>query len=70
MTRSIESLLSDVEGELKQEANAKRPPEERMLHSVAQRLLLLERDLRAPGATRSTEERVDRILEAIAKEKF
>lgn len=70
MTRDVKSLLADLAGELNEEAARKRSPEESKLHSVAQKLLLLERDLKTPGATRSSEERADRILEAIAKEKF
>jgi hypothetical protein len=45
-------------------------PADRKLHKVAQQLLLLERDLKAPGAARSADERVERLIEAIAKESF
>lgn len=70
MPSDMKSLLTDLAAELDEEANRKRSPEENKLHAVAQKLLLLERDLKTPGATRSSDERADRILEAIAKEKF
>lgn len=70
MVGSMKSLLTDLAAELDEEANQKRSPEERKLHAVAQKLLILERDLKAPGATRTSEDRADRILEAISKEKF
>jgi hypothetical protein len=40
------------------------------LHSITQMLLKLERDLNVPGAKKSDAERVERLLEAIAKENF
>ena len=43
---------------------------DRRLHSVAQKLLLLERDLKAPGAARTIDDRVERLLDTIAKETF
>ena len=70
MVGSMKSLLTDLAAELDEEANQKRSPEEKKLHAVAQKLLILERDLKAPGATRTSEDRADRILEAISKEKF
>jgi hypothetical protein len=70
MAQHIRSLLNDIASEVAEEAKQKQSPEERTLHTIAQKLLLLERDLKAPGAARSSDERVDRILEAIAKEKF
>jgi len=66
----ITDLLGVIEDELNTEKEKSMTPEERIYHGVAQKLLLLERDLCAPGATRSSDERVDRILEAIAKENF
>lgn len=66
----MNSLLKGVADEMGDDVKKNRSPEERTLHAVAQRLLVLERDLKAPGAARSATERVDRILEAIAKEKF
>ena len=69
--------LDDVKAAL-QQANAEIEADrlqamtgpERKLHQIAQRLLLLERDLRAPGSARTLETRVERLLEAIAKESF
>jgi len=70
MTSDLRALLEGLGEEIEQEKKAKRTPEEAKLHAIAQKLLVLERDLKAPGATRSADERVDRILEAISKEKF
>lgn len=70
MAKDIKSLLEDIADEVAQETHQKLTPEERKLHAVAQKLLILERDLKAPGAARSSDERIDRILEAISKEKF
>lgn len=67
---NIKNALQDLGEEIDEEKKGKLSDVDRKLHSVAQQLLLLERDLKAPGATRSTDERVDRILEAIAKESF
>jgi len=70
MTSDLQALLERLGDEVDGENDAKRTPEEARLHGIAQKLLVLERDLKAPGATRSSDERVDRILEAISKEKF
>ena len=66
----ITDLLNEHADELKSEKEKAMTPEEKKYHGIAQKLLLLERDLRAPGTTRSADERIDRILEAIAKESF
>lgn len=66
----IEDLLGELAAELDSEKEQEMTPEERVYHDVAQKLLLLERDLRAPGTAVSTDARIDRILEAIAREKF
>lgn len=66
----IEDLLGELAAEFDSEKEQEMTPEERVYHDVAQKLLLLERDLRAPGTAVSTDARIDRILEAIAKEKF
>ncbi len=67
---NIKNILQELGAEIDGEKENKMSATDRRLHSVAQQLLLLERDLKAPGATRSTDERVERILEAIAKESF
>ncbi len=66
----IKDLLGELAGELVSEKERAMTPEEKTFHAIAQKLLLLERDLRAPGETPSTDQRIDRILEAIAKENF
>ena len=70
MAQDIKSLLKELAGEIEMENKQKLSPEELKLHTVAQKLLILERDLKAPGAARSADDRADRILEALAKEKF
>jgi hypothetical protein len=70
---NISNLLDELEElgtEIDDEMAAKMSPAERKLHSVAQQLLILERDLKAPGVARSADERADRILEVISKESF
>lgn len=66
----IAKLLEQIGAEIDGEKPNQMSLSERKLHSVAQHLLVLERDLKAPGAARSTDERVDRLLDAIAKETF
>ena len=66
----IKHLLQEAAAEVDEEQTNQMGATDRKLHTVAQRLLLLERDLKAPGAARSVDERVERLLEAIAKESF
>ena len=66
----IKSLMNEAAAELDEEREIMKSTAEQTLHAVAQKLLILERDLNAPGVTRSAEERVERLLEAIAKESF
>jgi hypothetical protein len=66
----INNVLKELGAEIDQEKPGQLSPAERKLHSVAQQLLVLERDLKAPGAARSTDERANRLLDAIAKESF
>ena len=66
----IKSIFEEVAFELEEEQTCRMSATDRELHTVAQRLLVLERDLKAPGAARSIDDRVDRLLEAIAKESF
>lgn len=66
----IRNILEELGSELDIEKASMISPAERKLHAVAQQLLILERDLKAPGAARLADERVERLLEAIAKESF
>jgi len=66
----IKNLLGELNAELDDERKKGMNPSDRKLHTIAQKLLLLERDLKAPGAARSSDERIERLLEAIAKETF
>lgn len=66
----IKNLLGEIKAEIDEETKSSFSPSDRKLHKVAQQLLLLERDLKAPGAARSAEERVERLMEAISKESF
>ncbi len=67
---NIKNLLGELSAEIDDERTKSMSPADRKLHKVAQHLLLLERDLKAPGAARSADERVERLIEAIAKESF
>jgi hypothetical protein len=67
MSLDIKELFKQVAQELKDEEEARRTPEERKLHEFCQWLLLLERDLRVPGAARTQDDRVARILAELAK---
>lgn len=64
----IKSLLGELNAEIDEKRESSISQSDRKLHKLAQQLLLLERDLKAPGAARSTDERVERLMEAIAKE--
>lgn len=66
----IKDLLGELANELQEEKEQAMSPQDKVFHEVAQKLLLLERDLRAPGTSSSADARVDRLLEAIAKENF
>jgi hypothetical protein len=66
----IKNLLGELNAEIDDERMKNMSPDDRNLHKVAQHLLLLERDLKAPGAARSVDDRVERLIEAIAKESF
>lgn len=66
----LEDLLSEVTAELASETEQAMTTDERVLHEIAQKLLILQRDLRAPGTIVSSDARADRILELIAKENF
>ncbi len=66
----INALLGELNSEIENERKTNISEPDRKLHKVAQKLLLLERDLKVPGVTRSADERVERLLETIAKEPF
>lgn len=66
----IKNLLGELGAEIDDEREKSMSPADRKLHKVAQHLLLLERDLKAPGAARSADERAERLIEAIARESF
>jgi hypothetical protein len=66
----ISDLIGEVAAEIDAEKERAMTQEERTYHEISQKLLRLERDLRAPGTVSSTDERIDRLLEAIAKERF
>ena len=70
MVQDIRSMLKELSEEIALETQQKMSPEDKKLHAVAQKFLVLERDLKAPGAARSSDERADRILEALGKENF
>lgn len=66
---NIDDLFSEVNQELEQEADSSLNPKSRQLKAISQRLLQLEKDLRVPGASTSTQ-RIERLLDAIQKEDF
>lgn len=70
MSFDIKTLFQDATRELDDEESARRTPEQAQLHHFCQQLLLLERDLRAPGAGRTQEDRVTRILAELANAKL
>lgn len=66
----LSDLLGEIATEIESEKEQAMTPEEKVFHGIAQKLLLLERDLRAAGTAGSSDARIDRLLEAIAKESF
>jgi len=70
MKTDMSKLLEGLANEMGDEAKNTLSPEEMKLHEVAQRLLRLERDLKVPGVAQTSAVRVDRILDALAKENF
>ena len=61
-TPGVKNLLREAAAEVDEEQTNQISATERKLHTVAQRLLLLERDLKAPGAARSVDERAAQTL--------
>jgi hypothetical protein len=68
MTTDIKALLQNAKRELENEALVRMTPEDRKLHELCQSLLSLERQLRAPGVSRTQQDRVVELLKALAKE--
>ena len=66
----LASLLQKLSDEVDGEAAAIQSGEARALDALAKRLLRMERDWRVPGSSLSDKSRIDRLLEAIAKESF
>lgn len=66
----LKNLLKDIADEVTAEKVESMSQQDRVYHSVAQRLLMLERDLLGPGTPKPTDVRVERLLEAIEKENF
>ena len=66
----IKDLLNDIGAEVTAERIESMSQQDRTYHSVAQRLLMLERDLLGPGTPKPQDVRVERLLEAIEKESF
>ena len=70
LEQQLRELGAVVDKELEDELIETMSAEDKVLHTIAQKLLLLERDLRVPGSKSSAEERATRLLDAIAKEDF
>ena len=66
----VKILFETANAELEAERLQAMSEEERRLYSMARQLLLLERDLKASAVSRSKDERIARMLDAIAKESF
>ena len=66
----LKSLLNDLADEITTEKVSSMSQQDRTYHAVAQRLLMLERDLLGPGTPKPTDTRVERLLEALEKEVF
>ena len=65
---SIKQSLLNAAEELKNDNLSQMSEEDKKLHALAQKLLLLERDLKASGLSQTEESRVARILEALERE--
>ena len=66
----LQSMMSELNGEIDAETNARSTPKEKQLSAVARKLLLLERDLSLPGSGSSDAQRQQRILDILADENF
>ena len=66
----IRNMLQQLGEEVAEEEHQKLSEESKKLHRIARTLLTLERDLNVPGAKKSQEERVERLLGVISKEAF
>lgn len=70
LEQQLRDLGAEVDKEIEAEQSEMMSSEDKVLHKIAQKLLLLERDLRVPGSKSSSDERAERLLDAIAKEEF
>ena len=66
----LRKFMESLSKEIDEESARRMTPEQQKLHDISRRLLVLERDLRAPGVARSAEDRVARIIGELAREKF
>ena len=70
MHPDMKELLTSLANEVDVEKANKLTPEQKRLHELCRKLLLLERDLRAPGVARTPDDRAARLMEELAKEKI
>ena len=67
---NIKELLQKAHEAVLADAESQMSAQDKTLHSVAKKLLLLERDLKASGLSQTADMRVTRLLEAIETEQF
>ena len=67
---SLGDFMRDLGKEIEKEAERRLTPEQQRLREISRKLLVLERDLRAPGAARTADDRVTRIIDELKKEAF
>jgi len=70
MEKNLKNLIKSIAEEVDQERENKLSLDERKLHAFCQSLLLMEREMNAPGAGRTQEDRVTRILAELEKAKI
>lgn len=70
LKQQLIDLGAEVDAEIDEAMNDIMTKQDKVLHKIAQNLLLLERDLNVPGGKKSQEDRVDRLIDAITKEDF
>ena len=66
----LRDFMESLGKEIDEESARRMTPEQQKLHDISRRLLVLERDLRAPGVARTADDRVARLIEELAREKF
>ena len=67
---NIKELLKKAHEEVLADAESQMNAQDKALHAVSRKLLLLERDLKAAGLSQTADMRVTRLLDAIEKEQF